>query len=266
MPARKLLFGDDESPSADLAWLWINCHSWPNWRVKVIHAVDPGPVKVSSARPEPHRWEPSNPRRAFAEAGLDDVELLTVDEDPRLALIRPADLLVIGPRGKGVLKAMHVGSTAEWLITCPPSPLVVVRHGRRTRTAVVCNDGSPNAAAATEALSRLPWAGQLAVTVVAVEDGRADVDGGIDNALATLGKAGVVARQVVLHGEPIDELLHYLDDRQPDLVVLGASSLTGVQRLAIESPANVVAHSTQHTVLLASEHGHTKASTLPNEL
>jgi len=256
MSSRTLLFGDDESPSADVAWLWINCHSWPDWRVEIIHAVDPGAVKVSSTRPEPRKWEPANPRRAFAEARLDGVGLWTVDEDPRVALVRPADLLVIGPRGKGMLKAMHVGSTAEWLMTCPPSPLVVVRHGRRTRTAVVCSDGSPNATEATRALSELPWAHELTVTVVAVKDGRAEVDGGIESATTTLETAGIAARAVVLHGEPIDQLLYYLRQHPTDLVVLGASSLTGVQRLAIESPANVVAHSTLHSVLLASEHGH----------
>ncbi len=180
--------------------------------------------------------------------------MLTVDEDPRVALLRPADLLVIGPRGKGFLKAMHVGSTAEWLMTSPPSPLIVARHGRRTQTAVVCHDGSGNASAATDALSRMPWADGLDVTVISVKDGHADVDGAIDTATATLQEAGATVRSHVLHGEPVDELLRYLGQTEPDLVVLGTSTLTAVQRLAVESPANVVAHSTQHSVLLASEH------------
>jgi len=39
-------------------------------------------------------------------------------------------------------------------------------------------------------------------------------------------------------------------------VVLGSRSHTGIQRLTVESPANVVARSTQHNVLLASAHPH----------
>ena len=248
-----MVFGDDSSPSADLAWLWINSHAWPDWRLEVVHATDPDVVTASALRPKPRRWTPANPRRAFAEAALEEVELLTVDEDPRLALTRPADLLVIGPRGRGILKAMHVGSTAEWLMTSPPSPLVVARHGRPTKSVVLCHDGSANACAATNALSRMPWVSKVIVTVLAVKDGRADVHGGIEGATRTLECVGAKVHNRVLHGEPTDELLRYLGQHEPDLVVLGTSSLTGIQRLALDSPANVVAHATQHSILLACE-------------
>ena len=248
-----MVFGDDESPSADLAWLWINSHAWPEWRLEVIHALDPVVVKASAVAAQPRQWAPRNPRRAFAEAHLEEVELLAIDEDPRGALLRPADLLVIGPRGRGFLKAIHVGSTAEWLMTRPPSPMVVVRHGRYTKSVVVCHDGSVNACAATHALSLMPWISELIVTVVAVRDGRADVDGGIQSATTSLEHAGAKVRHRILRGEPVDELLRYLDDHQPDLVVLGTTGLMGLQRLVLDSPANVVAHATQHTVLLACE-------------
>ena len=250
---RTMVFGDDGSPSADLAWLWINSHAWPEWRLEVMHATDPEVIKASVQRPEPRPWRPANPRRAFTEADLEEVELLIVDEDPRVALVRPADLLVIGPRGRGILKAMHVGSTAEWLMTSPPLPLVVARHGRPTKSVVVCHDGSANACAATNALSRMPWVSKLIVTVVAVNDGRADVDGGIEFATRSLQRVGAKVHNRILRGEPTDELLRYLEQHEPDLVVLGTSSLTGIQRLALDSPANVVAHATHHSILLACD-------------
>ena len=251
--SRTIVFGDDGSPSADLAWLWINSHAWSEWRLEVIYATDPVAPKATTNRPEPRAWTPPNPRRPFVEACLEKVELLTIDEDPRVALLRPADLLVIGPRGRGLLKAIHVGSTAEWLMTCPPSPLVVARHGRPTRSVVVCHDGSANARAATDALSRMPWTPGVAVTVVAVEDGRADVDNGIESATRCLEGVGAQVRDVILCGEPTDELLRYLEKDEPDLVVLGTSGLTAIQRLAVQSPANVVAHATQHSILLACD-------------
>jgi nucleotide-binding universal stress UspA family protein len=253
MASRTMVFGDDGSPSADLAWLWINSHAWPDWRLEVVHATDPEVVTASAVRPAPRPWTPANPRQAFTEAHLNEVELLIVDEDPRLALTCPADLLVIGPRGRGILKTMHVGSTAEWLMTSPPSPLVVARHGRPTKSVVVCHDGSANACAATNAFSRMPWVSKSTVTVVAVKDGRADVDGGIEHATRSLERVGAKVHNRILRGEPTDELLRYLEQHEPDLVVLGTSGLTGMQRLAIESPTNVVAHATQHSILLASE-------------
>ncbi len=255
MTSRTMVFGDDSSVSADIAWLWVNCHAWPSWRVEVIHATDPGVVPASPVRPQPRVWTPANPRRAFAEADLEEVLLLSVDEDPRVALLRPADLLVIGPRGRGILKAMHLGSTAEWLMAGPVTPLVVARHGRPTRSAVICHDGSANAAAATQALCRMPWVADVSVTVVAVKDGVADVDTAISTATKSLWEVGATVRNLVLHGEPVDELLRYLGQHEPDLVVLGATTVSGLKRLAVESPANVVAHATQHSVLLASDEG-----------
>jgi len=249
-----MVFGDDSSPSADVAWLWVNCHGWPGWRLEVVHATDPVVVTASPDSPQPRVWTPANPRRPFSEARLEDVELLIVDEDPRVALLRPADLLVIGPRGRGILKAMHIGSTAEWLMVGPRVPLVVARHGRPTRSVVVCHNGSANANAATLALCQMPWVAYISATVIVVDDGGTDVGDAIDAATTSLSQAGAVVGHLVLHGEPVDELLRYLDQDEPDLVVLGSRSHTGIQRLTVESPANVVAHSTQHNVLLASAH------------
>src|SRR4051812_6576525 len=108
MNTRTMIFGDDGSPSADLAWLWINTHAWPGWRLELVHATDPGPVSVSPHEPQIRRWAPPNPRWAFAEAGFETLDHLTIDTDPRIALLRRADLVVIGPRGRGLLKALHV--------------------------------------------------------------------------------------------------------------------------------------------------------------
>jgi nucleotide-binding universal stress UspA family protein len=250
---RTIVFGDDDSPSADLAWLWINCHTWPGWRLEVLRATDPVAVKVAAHRPEPRSWIPANPRRPFQEAQLEDLDFLIVDEDPRLALLRDADLTVIGPRGRGFLKAIHVGSTAEFLMTRPVHPLLIVRHGRPTQSVVVCHDGSANARVATAALCRLPWAPGLKVTIVVVRDGCADVEYAIEAATTPLIEVGAEVSTRVLRGEPTDELLRFVDDDQPDLVVLGASALGGPQQLVVDSPANIVAHRTQVSVLLGRD-------------
>lgn len=251
MATNTMILGDDNSPSADLAWLWINSHPWPQWRLEVVNAADPVVVRVSGRKPDLVQWEPPNPRRAFVEAQFEEVVHLTIEADPRLALSRPADLLVIGPRGRGLLKAMHLGSTAEWLMVHPPAPIVVPRRGRRTESVVVCHDGSPHACAATQALSRLPWINQVETTIVVVRDGRADVQAAIDGATSTLRDVGVDAHHRILGGDPTDELVRYLEQHKPDLVVLGTRGLTGVRRLVIGSTAAVVAHTTGHSILLA---------------
>jgi nucleotide-binding universal stress UspA family protein len=252
MTNNTMVFGDDGSISADLAWLWINSHSWPDWRLEVLTAVMPDHLVVRTEAPVPKEWSPMHPRQAFAEAQLDRVVHLTIDADPRLALIsRPADLLVVGPRGPGLAKAMHLGSTVEWLLTRPPAPMLVARHGRRTRTAIVCHDGSVHAQAATDALCAMPWAGELEATVLTVEDGRTDVDAAVAMATRSLQAVGVcVDHFIARHGEPTLDLLAYLERHDSDLVVLGSKGLTGVRRLRIGSSARAIAHSTPHSVLL----------------
>jgi nucleotide-binding universal stress UspA family protein len=251
MATRTMIFGDNGSVSADLAWLWINSQSWPAWRVEVITANLPDLVEVTAHRPDARPWSPPHPRIAFANAHLDEVVHLTIDMDPRLALSIPADLLVVGPRGPGLVKAMHLGSTVEWLMARPPAPMLIARHGWRTRSATVCHDGSPHAQAATEALSRMPWVGDLRVAVVSVDDGRTDVEHAVESATKTLETAGAeVSSQIVRNGEPTLDVLRYLEHHDSDLLVLGTQGLTGVRRLRIGSTAGVLAHATKQSVLL----------------
>ena len=255
MRSNTIVFGDDGSHAADLAWLWINSHAWPRWRLEVVHAWTPEFVKVSASPPVPREWQPDHPRLAFADSRFDDVVQLTIDQDPRIALTRHTDLLVIGHRGPGLAKAMHVGSTAEWLLVHPPSPMVIARHGWPTRTVMVCHDGSPSAQLATASLCTLPWLDGLSVAVVAVDDGRADVELATDQGLQRLQRAGARVSATILSGEPTEQLLRYAEQHSPDLVVMGTRGLTGLSRLKIGSTAGVVAHATDHSVLLACDPG-----------
>jgi len=253
MSSKTLVFGDDGSPSADLAWLWINSHAWPSWRLEVVRAVVPEFVKVSAVAPVPHEWQPGNPRTAFAETCFDDVVQLTIDQDPRIALTRHTDLLVIGPRGPGVAKALHIGSTAEWLLVHPPSPMVIARNGRPTRTVMVCHDGSPSAQMAAASLCSLPWSTGLSVEIVSVDDGRADVERVVDDARQHASSIAASVSVTILSGDPTKELVRHAARRSPDLVVMGTRGLTGLSRLRIGSTASAVAHATDHSVLLACD-------------
>lgn len=251
MTNNTIVFGDDGSISADVAWLWINSHPWPNWRLEVVTAVVPAHLPVPPELASPREWTPPHPRCAFVETQFDEVTHLTVDADPRLALSKPADLLVVGPRGPGLVKAMHLGSTVEWLMTRPPAPMLVARHGRRTYSVIVCHDGSIHAQAATEALSRMPWAKDVTATIVSVDDGHTDVDQAVEQATGVLQPAlGAVRHHVVRQGEPTLDLLRYLEQHDADVIVLGTQGLTGVKRLRVGSTAGVLAHATAHSVLL----------------
>ncbi len=100
----------------------------------------PGIVLPADAT-APHPWDPPHPRTTNVGAEFVEVANLTAIGDARVVLSRASDLLVIGPRGPGLLKALHLGSTADWLLLHPPAPLLVARHGHRVQRIMVCADG-----------------------------------------------------------------------------------------------------------------------------
>lgn len=251
---RTLTFGDDGSPAADVGWLFINEHRWDDWQLDVVHAVMP-PIGAPVARDRAvlHPWTPPEPRQPFLEAGFVAVRQLTAETDPRLALGIDSDLLVIGPRGPGLLKALHLGSTADWLLLHPPAPLLIVRHGRPTRRVVVCADGSPHAELAARVLAGLPWVAGLAVTVLVVDDGRVDVPAATHVMLDVLDPCGVDVRVTVATGRPTPAIDHHLLEHRPDLVVLGTRGLTGLQHLRVGSTASAIARAAAGNVLVACD-------------
>ncbi|MEZ5116579.1 MAG: universal stress protein [Candidatus Nanopelagicales bacterium] len=259
-PVRRVLtFGDDGSDGADVAWLWVNNHVWPGWSARVVHAHLP---EIGPPPPEDearlHGWEPPQPRRAFQESGLDGVEYLRADGDPRLVLTHAGgDLLVIGHRGAGVWKALHIGSTAEWLLQQPPVPLVMVRSARTTRRVLLCVDGSPHARAACDTLLALPWLEGLEVVVAGVVERGHDPQPAVAESAEALAAAGAVVQGRLVRPGELDlvvnvraSLFDLMDQVRPDVVALGTRGLLGFRRLRLGSTASAVARHASCTVLL----------------
>ena len=250
---RTLVFGDDSSPGADVAWLFINNHSWPEWRLEVIAAYMPESGLPSTEECELRRWDPPVPRQAFAEAGFAEVANLTTAADPRLALSRRADLLVVGPRGRGLLKSLHIGSTADWMLLHPPAPLLIVRHGQTVRRVVLCSDGSAHAERVTEVLAGLPWVDQLEVTVLVIDDGRTNVETAWSHAVQTLERVGAIVNVSIESGRPTPRIEEHLVRAAPDLVALGTLGLTGLRHLRLGSTAGAIARAATCSVLVACD-------------
>lgn len=247
-----IAFGDDGSPGADIGWLWINSHAWPGWRLEIITAqeslVGPPPTPENATL---HHWDPPASRRPFAETVFGEVEHLTAQIDPRLALSRPTDLLVIGPRGPGLLKSLHLGSTAEWLLQDPIGPLVIARWGHPVRSVIACHDGSPHAERVVQCLTELPWIGGTEVTILIVNDGRTDTDNAARMALNEFDKVDLQPEILNLDGKPTAAIFEAIAHQAPDLVALGTRGLTGLPRLHHGSTAGAVARAARCSVLLA---------------
>lgn len=257
-----ILFGDDGSQAADLAWMWINAQSWHGWEIDVLTARNNGRGRGSSA---PRPWTPDQPRTLLNPEAAAQVQHLTADGDPRAALLEGTpghDLVVIGPRGTGLLKAMHLGSTADWLLHNPTAPLVIARQGRPVRTAVVCADGSTDADTAARALAAMPWIGDVDVHVISIQQQGIDPEEAAaqtaqilhGKAKSTCAKAiGPDRTEVFYHVR--DLLLDYVDQVAADLIVQGTTGQSAWASLRAGSIATSLAMHAPCSVLIAHDTG-----------
>ena len=166
-------------------------------------------------------------------------------------IAREWDLVAIGPRGAGVLKALHLGSTADWLLRQPTSPLLIARRGEPVQRLMVCADGSDHALRAIQTLASMPLLTRAAVTVVAVDDGRIDPRPAIDAATGVLASSGAEIDEVIRRGRPTKVILTEIEQAQPDLVVMGARGLAGLKRLVLGSTTSAVSGSADVSLLVA---------------
>lgn len=251
-----VVMGDDGSAAADLAWMWINSQGWDDWSLDLLSA-DPTATVAADQFSE---WNPEDPRLLLNPAADNEVHYKRTNSDPRVALSEydPCDVMVIGPRGRGLLKAMHLGSTAEWLIHNPPHPLVIVRHGAPVHRAVVCTDGSEDALAAASALAGMPWVAEVDVTVLVVEQTGINAHDALEAAASVLrGKAKSVDTmvrgpdqfEVFYHVRDI--VLTVLEEKKADLVVVGTRGLSRWQSLRAGSISTSVAMHAPCSAMLA---------------
>lgn len=195
----------------------------------------------------------------------------TVKEDPRFALHtrgKDYDLLVVGSKGRGLLKALHIGSTAEWLIDMPTAPTVIVRGAHRTQRVLLAHDGSRHALAAEQAVLAMPWSAGVEVRVLSISDGTSDAEKVTEEARARL-EGQVAAVDVVVVGpddlevfyRPRDVILRHIADWQPDLVAIGSRGMTRWESLneaalfRAGSTATGVANHASCSVLVARHTG-----------
>lgn len=254
--SKRLVFGDDGSECADSAWLWINSHDWPGWTIEVLTALD--------GRTSQDRTVTRSLMRPQVADGLTEE---VVHSDPRYALHTKgtiSDMIVVGSRGRGLLKALRLGSTAEWLMHEPAAPTVIVRSGQQTRRILLAHDGSTDAQAAEDAIMALPWIKDVEVLVVSVSDHRTAPDRVIQASMERLqSTARHVQAQVLAPDDlqvffrPRDLILDAIDQWQADLIAMGSRGVgawesaneIGLRRAG--STASAIAHHARCSVLIA---------------
>lgn len=252
--SHRLLFGDDGSICADSAWLWVNSHDWPDWTIDVVTAIDDSPASLVA-------------RELMRPEVADQCNVERVDGDPRWVLHKYGhdhDLIVVGSKGQGLMKRLHLGSTSEWLMHGPPAPVVIVRSGHRTQRILLAHDGSGHARSAERAVAELPWIGHVTVKIVVVLDDHTDATPATEAAERLAQVAGDVIVEVLKPDDlqvfyrPRDLLLETAAAWEPDLIAMGSRGLSAWESLneiglhRAGSTASAIAQHSSGNVLLAT--------------
>lgn len=255
---RTLVFGDDRSPHADRAWLWINNQRWPGWSVDVLTASSPSSRWTGDEPVEIESWEPDSPRSAGGSSQIDSVRHLRSAADARLALdaCSDANLLVVGPRGSSGIQAAYLGSTVDHIVRHAPAPVLVATTPNPATRIMVCTDGSAVAEHAVETLAALPLtadAEHLAVTGVAsvgIYDPRPQIDEAVERSVQKLADFEPEALRVHTDGDVVSAIYAQVLERRTQLLVLGTRGLTGLKRIALGSVANALVRVAPCSVLV----------------
>ena len=231
-----LLFADDGATPADVAWAWITNHHWEGWTLEAVTArvtLYPGGRDIG------HATHVS--RQPPVEARFREWDHLDVDGDPRSVIFGRSDasLVVVGCHHRRHLAGLLAGSTTEWLLGRPAVPLVVARHGHRTRSVAICVDGSPHSLRALAAFRSLPWSADVEVSLLSVADGTTDVEQSLASA-ATFFPEKSPPAAIPLVGAPKRKIAAFVKSREIDLVVLGTRGLTGLTRLTMGSTVSAL--------------------------
>ena len=159
-----------------------------------------------------------------------------------------------------MMKALHIGSTSEWLMQCCDTPLLIACQPARTHRVLMCIDGSTHAEAAVDFLTRFPWIIGTHVTVLSVVETDNQIRERAQAATERLEASGARVDVQIIMPDPLSittnpriPILEMSERIQAQLIVMGTRGLTGLPRLKVGSVASAIAHHSDSSVLLARD-------------
>jgi nucleotide-binding universal stress UspA family protein len=211
-----------------------------------------------------------------------DVEVEIVDKAPVDGILGEAerfqaDVIVVGWRGHGAVRRLLMGSVSRGVVRGAKCAVLVVRRSQRVRTVVVGVDGSAAAKRALAFVGRLvPPRGGRVTLVSAVElltpPSRGRVPGAasiareirrqntirtraatkaLNRLAAELRRIGWRSRTMLLHGEPLRDLLNAVATSRAQLLAVGARGTSGARYLLLGSVAEGALNQSPVAVLIA---------------
>lgn len=289
----RILLALDGSGGAAIARSLVAMHPWPaGTTVEAVRVVEPvvdaiaGPgyvvdipvhevLDLAAVRETlESEVEPLRSAGLEVEARVEIGRAASVLLDRARAL--PADLLVLGSRGRGPIASMLLGSVSAEVATDAPCPVLVARRSE-VHDVILAIDGTPEADAIVEAAIASPLLRGARVSIVsvapslvpstgvmfsggygvpigwyeeAVVAARTALETSARAAAERLTAAGLDASWAVPDGDPAATLIETADGSDADLIVVGTHGRHGLARLVLGSVARNVLLHTRASVLV----------------
>ena len=187
-----------------------------------------------------------------------------------------ADLLVVGPHGRGRLETILLGSVSQSLLHAMPTSILVAREPvGAPRRVLLATDGSWSGLAAARYVAAFPLAPDAVIDIVTVlgdwsgwstREEAADagdlaameqrhVAGAVEKVMDVLDAAGRTGAPLLREGDAKRAILTVARERQSDLVVMGTRGVGGFRGPVLGSVSCAVSKTTScSTLVVASNH------------
>ena len=293
----RIVIGIDDSPQASVGAKWVaELPLTAADEVRVASIVE-RPVVIGpwgyiqtdvTARYLAEAWEGAQDRARLAaeEAAAAcaampcQVRVVVREGHPIDGLVRlvqevGADLVVVGPHGRGRLESILLGSVSQALLHAMPASVLIAREPVSAPLRVLlATDGSPHSLDAALYLARFPLTPQARIEVLTAicawsggyaEYGAADLRDVvaherrravevIDAALEALEAGGKTGTPLIRHGDPKREILAAARELAADLIVTGARGVGGFRGLVLGSVSRAVSKAAPCSTLVVA-HG-----------
>ena len=166
--------------------------------------------------------------------GFDHVESRVEEGDEAITIVHVAEaegfgVLVVGSGKERWRDTVVLGSVSGSIVHAAPCPVLVVHDapsGDGPVRVIVGTDGSGGATRSIEAFAAFADPARCEVTIVAAaDDGEDAAQGHVEAAGAVLAAAGFRAQTAVVPGRAAAVLLEQAEQREADLLVIGARGL-----------------------------------------
>jgi nucleotide-binding universal stress UspA family protein len=272
----RILVATDGSPSAQAAMAVALVFPWPESStargVVALHSTSTRAGRVLREAEVRALSAVAEPARRMLARRWSDTEVVTFDQQPARAILGEArrfdaDAIVVGWRGHGTFMRLLAGSVSREVVARATCSVLVARTAPRAmRRLVVGFDGSAGGRQAVRLVSRLacPKGGVVALVNV-IEPVRvppsvrrlpasiraelraetADLNRqrsakarrNADAAASLLKRAGWRTNVDIRSGPPLETLLKIAAERKGDVLVVGARSTSGLERVLLGSVA-----------------------------